>query len=411
MHTPASPRSISIDQFNYPLPDEQIAQYPLEERDAARLLVYKAGNLEEHTYRDLPELLPTGYTLVFNKTKVVQARLALKKPTSGQIELFCLEPAPRYPDITTAMLETGSVEWICLVGGANKWKSGQALELTAAGGFRLEARMQEKLNGAWQIAFSWAPTHFSFAEVLELAGQVPIPPYLKRAADQSDSRRYQTVYAEAEGSVAAPTAGLHFTESLLNRLAEKNIGTEKLILHVGAGTFQPVKAGTMEGHEMHAEFIEVEAATIERLLQKRGKIISVGTTSLRTLETIYWMGVKAHYLPAASLTALSLQQWEVYDTWMQQAVPVEDALKALLSWMNTHQTTRLLCKTKILLAPGYQMQMVEGLITNFHQPQSTLLLLVAAAIGEDWKKLYQYALDNQFRFLSYGDGSLLWCKK
>jgi len=406
-----SPRSLSIESFRYNLPEDRIALYPLEERDASKLLIYKDGQIEEQIYRNLPEQIPSGYTVVFNKTRVVQARLSFRKPTGGQIEIFCLEPDTRYPDITTAMQQTGRVYWICLVGGAAKWKAGQVLELQSFDDLKLEARLAEKLSGAYLIEFSWNQPNSSFAEVLQQAGKIPIPPYIKRAADQSDTQRYQTIYAEAEGSVAAPTAGLHFSETILNGLAEKNIRTEKLTLHVGAGTFQPVKAETMEGHDMHAEFIEVDLSAIEHLRENAGKIIAVGTTSLRTLETIYWMGVKAHYLPQAGITELIIEQWEIYDHWMQKVIPAQDALTALLNWMKKNNSRRLICKTRILLAPGYKMRMIEALITNFHQPQSTLLLLVAAAIGEDWKKVYQYALDNQFRFLSYGDGSLLWCKK
>jgi S-adenosylmethionine:tRNA ribosyltransferase-isomerase len=407
----ASPRSLSIDSFRYELPDDRIAIHPLEKRDASKLLVYKNGQIKEWHYHNLPEQIPSGYTLVFNKTRVVQARLNFRKPTGGQIELFCLEPDTRYPDITTAMLQSGKVYWICLVGGAAKWKAAQVLELDASNGLKLEARLAEKLSGAYLIELSWNRTDVSFAEVLQMAGKIPIPPYIKRAADETDKVRYQTIYAEAEGSVAAPTAGLHFSEKILMELAEKNIRTEMLTLHVGAGTFQPVKAETMEGHDMHAEFIEVDRSAIEHLRENAGKIIAVGTTSLRTLETIYWMGVKAHYLPQAAITELSIEQWEIYDHWMQKTISAKDALTALLNWMHKNNNRKLICKTRILLAPGYKMRMIEALITNFHQPQSTLLLLVAAAIGEDWKKVYQYALDNQFRFLSYGDGSLLWCKK
>ena len=411
MATAENPRSIRIEAFRYHLPEERIALYPLAERDASKLLVYQAGNISAYTYRELPGLIPSGYTLVFNNTKVVQARLAFRKPTGGALELFCLEPDKRYPDITTAMLQKEDVYWVCLVGGAAKWKDGQVLELESESGLKLEARLAEKRSGEFLIRFTWNQPALSFAEVLHLAGKVPIPPYIKRAADSTDEQRYQTVYAETEGSVAAPTAGLHFTQSLLDQLTEKNIRKEMVTLHVGAGTFQPVKSDTMQGHDMHAEYIDVSRESIKNLQQQADHLIAVGTTSLRTLETLYWMGVKAHYLPEASIGELSINQWEVYDEWMQKSLPATAALQSLLTWMDNRQLDCLICKTQILITPGYTMRMIKGLITNFHQPQSTLLLLIAAVVGEDWKKIYQYALDHEFRFLSYGDGSLLWCKQ
>ena len=406
-----TPRSIRIEAFRYDLPEERIALYPLAERDASKLLVYKAGKLSEYTYRELPVMIPSGYTLVFNNTKVVQARLAFRKPTGGALELFCLEPDKRYPDITTAMLQKGDVYWVCLVGGAAKWKDGQVLELESQSGLKLEARLAEKRSGEYLIRFTWNQATLSFAEVLHLAGKVPIPPYIKRAADNTDEQRYQTVYAATEGSVAAPTAGLHFTQSLLDQLTEKNIRKEMVTLHVGAGTFQPVKSDTMQGHDMHAEYIDVSRESIKNLQQQTDQLIAVGTTSLRTLDTLYWMGVKAHYMPEATIGELSINQWEVYDEWMQKSLPAKEALHSLLTWMDNRRLDCLICKTQILITPGYTIRMIKGLITNFHQPQSTLLLLIAAVVGEDWKKIYQYALDHEFRFLSYGDGSLLWCKQ
>lgn len=411
MQETGSPRSLGIDAFRYDLPEDRIAFHPLASRDMARLLIYKNGAITESRYNRLAAEIPAGYTLVFNNTKVVQARLPFRKASGGLIELFCLEPSERYPDITTAMLQTREVYWNCMVGGAAKWKNDQALLLEGKSGLKVEARLESKLPGSYLIRFSWDEPNRSFAEVLHLVGQVPIPPYIKRAADPGDVQRYQTIYAESEGSVAAPTAGLHFSDAVLLKLKEKNIGLEMVTLHVGAGTFQPVKAATMEHHEMHAEFIDIDQHTIENLRTAIGSIIAVGTTSLRTLETIYWMGVKAFVNPQASLAELSIGQWEVYDYLQSKAIDPSLALSALLSWMKSKQLTRIICKTKILLAPGYDSKMIEGLITNFHQPQSTLLLLVAALIGDDWKKVYQYALENEFRFLSYGDGSLLWRQK
>lgn len=407
MKTPDTPRSIAIDDFRYDLPESRIALFPLQERDRSKLLVYREGNITDHQYTDLPALLPQGAALVFNNTRVVQARLVFFKPSGGAIELFCLEPDNRYPDITTAMSQTGNVYWTCLVGGANKWKDGQVLSYTN-GELKVEAHMVQKNQGNFCIRFTWAPAALSFAEVLHQAGKIPIPPYIKRDANTSDLERYQTVYAKHEGSVAAPTAGLHFTNSLLQQLQDKGIGNEMVTLHVGAGTFQPVKAATMDGHSMHAEFIELQLSVLERLLQAGDSLIAVGTTSLRTLETFYWMGVKAHYEPGSSIDQLAVTQWEVYETWADKALPRDIALEALINWMKHQQVELVHCKTSILIAPGYTSKMVRALITNFHQPQSTLLLLVAALIGNDWKKVYTHALENEYRFLSYGDGSLLW---
>ena len=325
MKAAENPRSIRIEHFRYELPDDRIALYPAAERDASKLVEYRQGELREYRYRDLPELIPSGYTLVFNNTRVVQARLAFRKPTGGALELFCLEPDSLYPDITSAMLQQQEVYWICLVGGAAKWKDGQVLELVTETGLKLEARLAEKRSGEYRIHFSWTPATLSFAEVLQLAGKVPIPPYIKRAADSIDEQRYQTVYAATEGSVAAPTAGLHFTEALLKRLTDKNIRTEMVTLHVGAGTFQPVKAESMSGHEMHAEFIDVSRQSIQHLLEQADRIIAVGTTSLRTLESLYWMGVKAHFLPTASIQELSIRQWEVYDEWSTKNLSAREA--------------------------------------------------------------------------------------
>jgi S-adenosylmethionine:tRNA ribosyltransferase-isomerase len=410
MQDKISPRHIQIEAFRYELPEDRIATHPLPERDAARLLIYRDGEIRESRYRELAAEIPEGYHLVFNNTRVVRARLPFRKQSGGLIEIFCLEPDERYPDITTAMATTGEVYWNCLVGGAAKWKNKQPLELKAAEGLHIEAHLEEKRTGSYLIRFVWHQPQRSFANVLELAGQVPIPPYIKRAADSVDASRYQTIYARSEGSVAAPTAGLHFTDHVMQQLKAKNIGTDMLTLHVGAGTFQPVKAERMEEHEMHAEFIEIDELTLEHIRNSVGQLIAVGTTSLRTLETLYWMGVKASLRPHASIEELSITQWEVYDELEPKAIEPLKALEALQDWMKAHNTKKLICKTRIMLAPGYNVRMIEGLITNFHQPQSTLLLLVAALIGDDWKKVYDYAMKNGFRFLSYGDGSLLWKK-
>ncbi len=408
------PRNISIYDYTYSLPEERIAKYPLAERDASKLLIYKEEAITEDTYKNIAQHIPENPLLIFNNTKVVEARLLFQKETGGVIEIFCLEPHEQYADITTAMLQQKKVIWKCLVGGASKWKAGQMLEKRISGNnIILNASFIEKKGDSFIINLSWQPAHFSFAEILHAAGAIPLPPYIKRNAEEADAERYQTVYARHDGSVAAPTAGLHFTEAIFNSLKEKNIQTGVVTLHVGAGTFKPVKAATMQEHEMHAEWIDVSKETIETILANlENKIVAIGTTSLRTIESLYWLGVKklgvrSWELGVESESSMSLSQWEVYEL-SEKNISVADALNSLLQWMNESKLERLVTKTQILIAPGYQFKIIKGLITNFHQPQSTLLLLVAALIGKDWKRVYSYALENDFRFLSYGDGSLLW---
>lgn len=412
------PKEISIHNYTYSLPEERIAKYPLAQRDASKLLIYRESEIKEDQYKNISHHLPENALLIFNNTKVVEARLLFQKPTGGVIEIFCLEPHDQYPDITTAMLQQGKVLWQCLVGGVSKWKTGQTLEKKIKEGATeiiLQANYIEKRNDSFIIELSWSPVALSFAEVLHHAGAIPLPPYIKRAVEESDTERYQTVYAHFDGSVAAPTAGLHFTDAIFNELTKKNIQTDFVTLHVGAGTFKPVKADTMQEHDMHAEFIDVTKTTIENILTNLdNNIIAVGTTSLRTIESLYWLGVKQFEVGGLRFEvkperSLSLLQWEAYAL-NEKNVPVKDALQALLQWMNENKLERLLAKTQILIAPGYQFKIIKGLITNFHQPQSTLLLLVAALIGDDWRKVYDYAMNNNYRFLSYGDGSLLWKK-
>ncbi|HTD92737.1 MAG TPA: S-adenosylmethionine:tRNA ribosyltransferase-isomerase [Chitinophagaceae bacterium] len=406
------PKNISIADFNYALPTERIATHPLPERDSSRLLIYKNGNITQDVYRNLGNHLPENSLLLFNDTRVIEARLIFQKPTGGNIEIFCLEPHQRYADITSAMLQQGKVWWQCLVGGASKWKPGQVLEKKigdATNTVVLRAAYVEKNTGHFTIELSWSPADLTFAEILHHAGAIPLPPYIKRKVEASDSERYQTVYARTDGSVAAPTAGLHFTKALFDSLAKKNIATEYLTLHVGAGTFKPVKAATMEDHEMHAEFIDVTKKTIEKILAHlRGPVIAVGTTSLRTIESLYWLGVLLQNGKQVdeSSGVLELGQWDAYEC-AQQDVPAENALRSLLDWMDEHASDNLIAKTRIIIAPGYKPRIAQALITNFHQPQSTLLLLLAALVGEDWRKIYDYAMENDFRFLSYGDGSLI----
>lgn len=402
-----NPELLSIKDFTYFLPEERIAKYPLPERDSSKLLIYKERKISEDVYKNLSNHLPEKSLLIFNDTKVIEARLLFQKQTGGIIEIFCLEPSEKYSDVASAMLEKNKVQWQCLIGGASKWKHGQVLEKKISSGHReilLQAKYVEKKTDCFIIEFLWNES-LSFGEVLHDAGVIPLPPYIKREVERSDSERYQTIYAHYEGSVAAPTAGLHFTNAILEKLKTKKIQTDYVTLHVGAGTFKPVKTETMKEHDMHAEFINVSKQTIENIfLNLEQNIIPVGTTSLRTIESLYWLGVK---LKAGNKDDLMIHQWEPYEL-EKYNLSSKETLQLLLDFMNKKNLVRLLTKTQILIAPSYRVKIANALITNFHQPQSTLLLLVAALIGNDWKKVYEYALDNQFRFLSYGDGCLLW---
>ncbi|MDP4263069.1 MAG: S-adenosylmethionine:tRNA ribosyltransferase-isomerase [Bacteroidota bacterium] len=403
------PKSISIKDYTYDLPEEKIAHYPLDRRDASKLLIYNEGKITEDVYHHIAAHIPPNSLVVFNNTRVVEARLLFQKPTGGTIEIFCLEPHEQYSDIATAMLQQERVLWKCLVGGASKWKRGQVLEKKSASSGKeiiLRGKYIEKRPGCFIIELSWTPADLSFAELLHRTGAVPLPPYISRKPEANDAERYQTIYAQSEGSVAAPTAGLHFTKAIFEKLAEKKIQTAYVTLHVGAGTFKPVKSDTMEEHEMHAEFMDVSRKTIETILENgNNKIIATGTTSLRTIESLYWLGRKTMFSP--NHPDLQLSQWDPYDLPVKN-IPAAAALESLLDWMEKNNEERLITKTRIIIAPGYRAKIASGLITNFHQPNSTLLLLVAALTGNDWRKIYDYALQNGFRFLSYGDGSLLW---
>lgn len=405
------PKNLSISDFTYDLPAERIAKYPVEERDKSKLLVFKDDVITESVYRNLDEFIQDETLLIFNNTKVVEARLLFQKPTGAVIEVFCLEADDQYPDITTAMLQKGKVSWKCLIGGASKWKHGTTLKKIINTNSRevfLEAAVTGRLSDCFVIEFTWQPIELSFAEMLHAAGLIPLPPYLNRNAEEDDKKRYQTIYAQNDGSVAAPTAGLHFTPAVFEKLAVKNIRWEFVTLHVGAGTFKPVKSEKLAEHEMHAEFIDVSADVIQTLVNYLDKtIVAVGTTSLRTIESLYWMGVKLMNQPRATIDEISVHQWDPYEI-VQDNISAKDALESLIKWMQRNQLKRLITKTQILIAPGYDLQVAKGIITNFHQPQSTLLLLVAAIAGEKWKNIYDYALNNDFRFLSYGDGCLIW---
>ena len=399
------PRHIRICDYNYPLPEERIAKFPIAQRDHSKLLIYKKGDVKEDVFYHLPDYLPKGALMVFNNTKVIQARMHFRKETGALIELFLLEPA--VPSDYELMFQTTSCcTWYCLVGNLKKWKEGTLTRVIEINGTEVTVKATRGLvhGTSHSINFEWTG-HFSFAEIIDTLGELPIPPYLNRETQESDKTTYQTVYSKIKGSVAAPTAGLHFTPEVLADLDAHGIDREELTLHVGAGTFKPVKSDEIEGHEMHTEFISVSRATIQKLIVHDACAISVGTTSVRTLESLYYMGVKVLKNPDLSEEQLHVSQWEPYDTPVD--IPPLDALKGLAAWMDAHQLDVLHSSTQIIIAPGYDYHIVKMLVTNFHQPQSTLLLLVSAFVKGDWHKIYEYALGHDFRFLSYGDSSLL----
>jgi S-adenosylmethionine:tRNA ribosyltransferase-isomerase len=404
------PKLLSINDFTYNLPAEKIAAYPLAERDQSKLLIYKNGEIKEDIYKNIAQCLPPNSLLVFNNTKVIAARILFKKETGGVIEIFCLEPFEENNEYSSVMNKTHSAKWKCMIGGAAKWKEGNLQKQFKINDepVTLTAALKEKLPDAYVTEFSWTPSHFSFAEIIEHAGEIPLPPYIKRNAELNDKERYQTIYAEQKGSVAAPTAGLHFTDNIFSSFTNKNIQTDFVTLHVGAGTFKPIKSEQMDQHEMHAEWMDVSLSTIKNILENiENNIVAVGTTSLRTIESLYWMGVKTIINGNCSLEELEIKQWDVYkEPLLSQNIVPSTALKKLIEWMQKNNRQKLIIKTQILIAPGYQFKIVKALVTNFHQPKSTLLLLIAA-ITKDWKKIYEYALENEFRFLSYGDGCLI----
>ncbi|MBF9238212.1 S-adenosylmethionine:tRNA ribosyltransferase-isomerase [Hymenobacter sp. BT683] len=411
------PRHLSIHDFTYPLPAERIAPEPLPDRAASKLLVSRNGEISDKSFRDLPQELPAGALLVFNDTRVVRARLLARRPTGGQVELFCLEPVAPHRSLELALQQTGQCTWRCLVGNGRRWKDGPVtLDFTTADGqsATLWAERQVQEAGTALIAFRWTPAELPFAEVLRAGGHLPLPPYLGRLDTPTDAVRYQTVYAATEGAVAAPTAGLHFTPELLAELAERGFSTGHVTLHVGAGTFQPVKADHMADHPMHTEPILVSAALLRQLLAHRPRpVLAVGTTSLRTLETLYWLGVGLLQSPSSAAAntesaELRVTQWQPYEMAETAAtISPETALTALLDYLEATGTETLQASTRLLIAPGYSFRLVDGLITNFHQPESTLLLLVAALLGPQWRDVYDHALAYGYRFLSYGDSSLL----
>ena len=401
------PKHIHISEFDYPLPDERIAKFPLPVRDQSKLLVYRHGQVSEDVFTFLPDYIPAGELMVFNNTKVIQARLHFRKETGALIEVFCLEPILP-ADYALNFQQTEHVAWLCMIGNLKKWKEGVLRREMMVKGrpLTLTAERGECRGTSHWIDFRWDNREVTFADILEVFGELPIPPYLNRATQESDKVTYQTVYSKIKGSVAAPTAGLHFTSRVLDALRDKGVDLEELTLHVGAGTFKPVKSEEIEGHEMHTEYISVSRSTIEKLIAHGGKAIAVGTTSVRTLESLYHIGVTLLKHPDASEEELPVRQWQPYE--MEEDAPTSvEALSALLGYLDRHGMEALHTSTQIIIAPGYDYRIVKAMVTNFHQPKSTLLLLVSAFVQGDWRTIYDYALAHGFRFLSYGDSSLL----
>lgn len=403
------PKQIKISDYNYSLPDERIAKFPLARRDESKLLIYNKGVVSEDVFKHLPDHLPAGALMVFNNTKVIQARLHFRKESGALIEVFLLEPAAP-TDYELMFQSRGRCAWYCLVGNLKKWKEGTLVRDIEVGGrpLSLKATRGPMHGTSHRIDFEWNRDDVSLAELIDVVGELPIPPYLNRKTEESDKTTYQTVYSKIKGSVAAPTAGLHFTPEVLQSLDAHGIDREELTLHVGAGTFKPVKSEDIGGHEMHTEFVSVRRSTIEKLLRHGCKAIAVGTTSVRTLESLYYMGAKVLLKPELSEEQLHVGQWEPYEPSPLGEWPsVESSLQALADYLDRHQLEVLHSSTQIIIAPGYEYKIVRRLVTNFHQPQSTLLLLVSAFVKGDWRTIYDYALAHDFRFLSYGDSSLL----
>ncbi len=403
------PKHIRICEFNYPLPDERIAKFPLPVRDQSKLLLYRHGEVTEDIFTSLPDYLPANSLMIFNNTKVIQARLHFHKETGALIEVFCLEPV-QPNDYALNFQQTEHAAWLCMIGNLKKWKEGALKrEITVKGKpLTLTAERGACHGTSHWVDFRWNNPEITFADILEVFGELPIPPYLNRETQESDKETYQTVYSKIKGSVAAPTAGLHFTPRVLDALREKGVALEELTLHVGAGTFKPVKSEEIEGHEMHTEYISVNRSTLEKLVAHEGKAIAVGTTSVRTLESLYHIGVTLLHNPNATEEDLHVKQWQPYETALETAAtPAVDALQAIIAYLDRHHMETLHSSTQIIIAPGYEYRIVKAMVTNFHQPQSTLLLLVSAFLHGDWRKIYDYALAHDFRFLSYGDSSLL----
>lgn len=404
------PKHIHIADYNYALPDERIAKYPKARRDESKLLLYRKGEISEDVFYNLPNYLPAGALMVFNNTKVIQARLHFHKSTGALIEVFCLEPHTP-ADYQLNFSTTRRVTWTCLVGNLKKWKEGKLAREVTVGDktLTLTAERVGVSGTGHEVVFDWGDDTVAFSEVLEAIGELPIPPYLNRSTEESDLKTYQTVYSKVKGSVAAPTAGLHFTDEVLRALDAKGIERNEITLHVGAGTFKPVKSEEIGGHPMHSEWIAVTRHSIERLLAHEGRCIAVGTTSVRTLESLYYIGVMLKNNPQAAQDDLHVPQWMPYEYAATDGpkLTAMEALQEVLDYLVRHELPVLHASTQIIIARGYEYHIVQNIVTNFHQPQSTLLLLVSAFVGDDWHRIYDYALAHDFRFLSYGDSSLL----
>lgn len=399
-------RHIHISDYDYPLPDERIAKFPMPERDHSKLLIYNGGKISEDYFFNIAEHIPKDSLMVFNNTKVIQARLHFRKDTGALIEVFLLEPyAPA--DYEQIFQTTGQCSWLCMVGNLKKWKEGTLRRTVMVGGkeVTLSATRIGEHRTSHEIRFEWNNETVTFAELIDKAGELPIPPYLNRETEESDKTTYQTIYSKIKGSVAAPTAGLHFTDKVLTKIDAHGIDREELTLHVGAGTFKPVKSETINGHEMHTEYFCVHRSTLNKLIAHEGKAIAVGTTSVRTLESLYYIGLRLSKNPNLTEEQLHINQWEPYET-KSSLSPVE-AIRNVLNYIERNGLNSIHSSTQIIIAPGYKYHIVRMLVTNFHQPQSTLLLLVSAFVNGDWHKIYDYALSHDFRFLSYGDSSLL----
>lgn len=407
------PQTLTIDEFDYSLPDERIAQHPLSERDASKLLIYQQGKISQSLFNHISDFLPPDSLLLFNDTKVFQARIIFYKSTGARIEIFCLEPAVPTAEYQVAFSNRGECYWKCLVGNNKKWKSG-ILKLPLIVNQQETILIAEKVSQLGETAiirFSWEPESLNFATIIDQSGLVPLPPYIHHEANSEDKERYQTIYARLKGSVAAPTAGLHFTDRVFDSLASKNISSTFVTLHVGAGTFKPVSAATIGEHEMHAEQISITSTVLKQLISEKDKknqkkVFPVGTTSMRTIESFYWLGVRK-IKGQFNEVHPAVHQWDPYDSNFDTGIPMHEAFEALLEHLTKSGSEQLIASTQLIIAPGYRYRVASGLITNFHQPRSTLLLLVSALIGEDWKKVYDFALNNDFRFLSYGDSCLL----
>ena len=398
-------KPLYIADYNYPLPDERIAKYPLAERDHSKLLIYRAGQVSEDRFYNIGDYITPESLLIYNNTRVIQARLEFHKPTGARIEVFCLEPLAPH-DYQLSLSSTVGCTWKCMVGNVKKWHD-EPVELKA-GSFTLRAYKEQTLGNTFAVRFEWSEENVSFAEILDAAGELPIPPYLNRKTEESDLKTYQTVYSRIKGSVAAPTAGLHFTEQVLADIRQRGIETDEVTLHVGAGTFLPVKTADANEHTMHSEIIAVPRETIAHIMTKLGHIVAVGTTSMRTLESLYFIGCqlrKTEISEYRNVDSIHVDQFEPYD--QDYSLTTAEALQAILDYLDATRQTTLHAETQIMIKPGYTFHVVDQLITNFHQPQSTLLLLVSAFVGGDWHTIYDYALSHDFRFLSYGDSSIL----